>query len=37
MEPQLLRMRSAGVDSHGDQVAEFFFTWSFKAKNQAVT
>jgi hypothetical protein len=37
MEPQLLRMRSVGVDSHGDQVAEFFFTWSFKAKDHTVT
>lgn len=32
MEPQILTMRSVGVDSQGDQVAEFFFTWSFKAK-----
>lgn len=32
-EPQTLRMRSVGIDSQGDQVAEFFFTWSFKTKD----
>lgn len=32
-EPQTLRMRSVGIDSQGDQVAEFFFTWSFKGKD----
>ena len=32
-EPQTLRMRSVGIDSQGDQVAEFFFTWSFKLKS----
>ncbi|KVL22095.1 DUF4442 domain-containing protein [Burkholderia cepacia] len=30
-EPQVLRMRSVGIDGQGDQVAEFVFTWSFKA------
>lgn len=34
MEPQIRRMRSVGIDSQGDQVAEFVFTWSFKAKGQ---
>lgn len=32
-EGQVLKMRSVGVDEKGDQVAEFFFTWSFKLKN----
>lgn len=32
-EGQTLKMRSAGIDEKGDQVAEFFFTWSFKVKN----
>lgn len=32
-EPQILRMRSVGIDSKGDQVAEFIFTWSFKAND----
>ncbi|PKH70229.1 DUF4442 domain-containing protein [Stenotrophomonas sp. Betaine-02u-21] len=31
-EAQSLRLRSVGVDEQGDQVAEFFFTWSFKAR-----
>ncbi|WLE58833.1 DUF4442 domain-containing protein [Burkholderia plantarii] len=30
--PRTLRMRSVGTDEQGDQVGEFFFTWSFKAK-----
>lgn len=32
-EGQILKMRSVGIDEKGDQVAEFFFTWSFKVKN----
>lgn len=32
-EGQVLKMRSIGIDEKGDQVAEFFFTWSFKVKN----
>lgn len=31
-EGQVLKMRSVGIDEKGDQVAEFFFTWSFKVK-----
>lgn len=31
-EGQTLKMRSIGTDEKGDQVAEFFFTWSFKLK-----
>lgn len=31
-ESQTLRLRSVGTDAQGDQVAEFFFTWSFKTK-----
>lgn len=31
-EPQVLRLRSVGTDAQGDQVAEFVFTWSFKAR-----
>ena len=31
-EGQTLKMRSIGIDEKGDQVAEFFFTWSFKVK-----
>lgn len=31
-EGQTLKMRSIGLDEKGDQVAEFFFTWSFKVK-----
>lgn len=32
-EGQTLKMRSVGIDEKGDQVSEFFFTWSFKVKN----
>lgn len=32
-EPQTLRMRSVGINGQGEQVAEFFFTWSFKARD----
>lgn len=32
-EGQTLKMRSIGTDEQGDQVAEFFFTWSFKVKS----
>jgi hypothetical protein len=32
-EGQILKMRSIGIDEKGDQVSEFFFTWSFKVKN----
>lgn len=31
-EGQTLKMHSIGIDEKGDQVAEFFFTWSFKVK-----
>ncbi len=31
-EGQTLKMRSIGKDEQNDQVAEFFFTWSFKVK-----
>ncbi len=31
-EGQTLKMRSIGIDEKGDQVSEFFFTWSFKLK-----
>jgi len=31
-EGQTLKMHSIGTDEKGDQVAEFFFTWSFKVK-----
>lgn len=31
-EPQVLQLRSIGTDESGEQVAEFFFTWSFKAR-----
>lgn len=31
-EGQTLKMRSVGIDEKGDQVSEFFFTWSFKVK-----
>lgn len=31
-EGQTLVMRSVGIDEAGDQVSEFFFTWSFKLK-----
>lgn len=31
-EGQTLKMRSIGLDEKGDQVAEFFFNWSFKVK-----
>lgn len=31
-EGQILKMRSIGIDEKGDQVSEFFFTWSFKLK-----
>lgn len=33
-EGQTLKMRSVGIDEKGDQVSEFFFTWSFKVKNR---
>lgn len=32
-EAQTLQMRSIGIDENGDQVSEFFFTWSFKVKS----
>lgn len=32
MEPQVVKLRSVGVDEQNDRVAEFVFTWSFKAK-----
>lgn len=30
--PQTLTLRSVGHDAQGEQVAEFFFTWSFRVK-----
>lgn len=32
-EPQQVELRSIGTDESGEQVAEFFFTWSFKARS----
>jgi hypothetical protein len=32
MEPQAVKLRSVGVDEQHDRVAEFVFTWSFKAR-----
>lgn len=32
-DPQTIRARSTGTNANGDQVAEFFITWSFKVKN----
>lgn len=32
-EPQQVELRSVGTDESGEQVAEFFFTWSFKARS----
>ncbi|WP_434774658.1 DUF4442 domain-containing protein [Pseudomonas oryzihabitans] len=34
-EPQAVQLRSVGTDESGEQVAEFFFTWSFKARTPA--
>ena len=34
-EPQAVQLRSVGIDESGEQVAEFFFTWSFKARTPA--
>lgn len=31
-EPQVLTCRSVGIDATGEQVGEYFVTWSFKAK-----
>jgi len=31
-EGQTIRCYSIGVNQHGEMVAEFWFTWSFKAK-----
>jgi len=31
-EAQTIRIRSAGVSENGESIAEFFLTWSFKAK-----
>ena len=31
-EPQIIRARSVGVNPAGEKIAEFFITWSFKAK-----
>lgn len=36
-EARTLRMRSVGIDEQGDPVAEFFFTWSFKARSARKT
>ncbi|MDR6179270.1 hypothetical protein QE393_002530 [Pseudomonas sp. SORGH_AS 211] len=36
-EPQTLSLRSVGTDESGDQVAEFCFTWSFKARMPVAT
>jgi hypothetical protein len=32
-EGQTIKVRSTGVNEAGEAVAEFFFTWSFKAKS----
>jgi hypothetical protein len=32
-EAQTIRIRSTGVNDNGELVAEFFITWSFKAKS----
>lgn len=32
-EPQMLKVRSIGIDEQGEQVAEFFFVWRFKVGN----
>jgi len=31
-EPRTVRAKSVGTNIEGDKVAEFFITWSFKAK-----
>lgn len=31
-ESQTLEMKSVGIDEKGDQVSEFYFTWSFKLR-----
>jgi hypothetical protein len=31
-EGQAVRLRSVGIDEQGAEVAEFFFTWSFKVR-----
>ncbi|HXB96188.1 MAG TPA: DUF4442 domain-containing protein [Puia sp.] len=31
-EGQTIRVRSAGMNSAGDEIAEFFITWSFKVR-----
>jgi hypothetical protein len=33
-DPQTIIARSVGTNPSGDQVAEFFITWSFKAKSR---
>jgi len=32
-EPHVVDVKSVGIDSSGEPVAEFTFTWTFKAKN----
>ena len=32
-EPKIFRARSIGKNNNGEIIAEFFITWSFKAKN----
>ena len=34
-EGQVFRARSVGTNEQGDLIAEFFITWSFKAKKQS--
>jgi len=33
-EPKMFRARSVGKNKNGEIIAEFFITWSFKAKNK---
>jgi hypothetical protein len=33
-EPRTVRARSTGSNEQGEEVAEFFITWSFKARNK---
>jgi hypothetical protein len=33
-EGQAVALRSVGTNEQGEQVAEFFFTWSFKVRGQ---
>jgi len=33
-EGQTVKVKSEGIDKEGDIVSEFYFTWTFKAKNK---